>query len=179
MSTADCDASLAAQAQARTEIAKTLSNLHELTKERAAITNAWDQKDLSPAATATQFNLQKWFGDASASTISNVEKSLSKIDKILADDGSNYTFVHADIGKNLGMTTFGSGVIKLGDSFFSGKSASFRNQVVTVTHESAHVVGAIVPYELYEGDGRSFPTWYHLLNADDIAIFAHNTAQSQ
>ena len=171
MSTGDCNAALAAQAQARKDIANTQSALNNLTKERAAVASG-SQKELSAGASATQANLQKSFGDSGASTVKSVQSSLSKIDGVLADNGSKYQFSHSNIGNNYGQAVpiFGS-KIQLGGPFFS---TTPRNQIVTVIHEPAHIVVPAGDFG-YEGANRWEPTWMHLHNADDIAIFTHNT----
>ncbi|MET3473090.1 RHS repeat-associated protein [Novosphingobium sp. 1529] len=172
MAQADCATAMAAQAQARKDIAATQSALTGLTNERAAVANG-SQKELSAGAKKTEGLLTKWFGDSSGSTVKSVQSSLRGIDNILADNGKKYNFTRQDIGKDFGKANPFTN-IKLGNPFFS---TSFRNQVVTVLHEPFHVMGNIFLPESYEGANRGWPTWYHLRNADDIAIFAYERGQ--
>ena len=174
MSKQDCDAALAAQAQARTDIAKTQQALTNLVKERNAIADG-SQSKLSASAQKTENNLNSWFGNSGSSTIASVQSSLSKIDNVLADNGSKYQFEHSNIGNDLGRAApvFGT-IAHFGDKFFSGNQ---RDRVVTEIHEVAHIVVPAGDFG-YEGAFRWLPTEVHLHNADDVAIFTYNTGES-
>jgi RHS repeat-associated protein len=176
MSDADCDAALAAQAQARQDIKIAQAALTGLNNERAAVASG-DQKELSATAKATESALSKNFGDASSSTIKNLQSTLTKIDGVLADSGGIIQFSREKMPKYLGRAMPFGNKIKLGDDFFSANTSS-RDRVVTTIHEAGHIIGLnfMMP-EAYEGAARWAPTWYHLYNADDVARFSFDAGQ--
>jgi RHS repeat-associated protein len=174
MSRSQCDQAMKGQEQARQDIKVVQSALKNLTNERASVANG-SQKELSAGAKATESALQDKFGSSSFGTVNSLSSTLTKINAVLADNGSKYNYQFANLGNVYGRTSIASSTIKLGSPFFS---TTQRNQVVTAIHEAGHVVGLnfMMP-ERYEGNSKGLPTIYRLYNADDIAIFTYNRAR--
>ena len=176
MANTEFDVAHNAQIHARNYINCAIEGIKRLRRQRQEI-KVGIRNSLSPKANKIENALQDFFGKASNSVLNSVIKTLWKIDDVLADDGETYKFKCINNSTKFGRALFCGRSIKLGKPFFE---TSFRNQVITIIHETGHIVGLnfLIP-ELYEGKSRNMPTLYRLYNADDIAMFVFEVGREK
>lgn len=133
--------------------------------------------ELSPHSIKVSNLLKKHFGNENRYVIGSVLKTALRIERVLNNNGKKYKYSPANIGNKMGRAMFLCTTIKIGAPFFE---TNLRNRVVTIIHETGHIIGLnfLIP-ELYEGKSKNMPTIYRLYNADDVALFVYDIAQSK